>query len=268
MPQRLLVLVLLVVLALGGVGVGTASLIVQADQARRIAALEATTGTADADGADGVDGTAGANGRDGVDGTDGRDGARGERGPQGPSGATGATGAKGPMGATGATGATGPTGPTGPAGAAGQNSVRHIDSWAWGELGPSQFISGAPAVNQGAPSSLNIVRTTQLVTIAGDGTLAFTVQRAGVYLVSYSLVTQEATSRIDFGMVRNPDSEPGYIPASRASINPEEVQASASFYAEFAAGEVVQLKAIATSPSWLGSFPAVSFQAIDVEGLD
>jgi hypothetical protein len=129
--------VLLMVVALGCVGLGCTSGTSEPSAAEQVAGPKGDPGPQGPQGLQGDPGLKGDKGdigevgSQGVQGPQGADGSQGPQGLQGLTGLTGATGSQGPMGPAGATGPagaagpkgdigdTGPVGPTGPTGAAG-----------------------------------------------------------------------------------------------------------------------------------------------------
>lgn len=117
-------------------------------------------------------------------------GADGAAGAAGATGATGPTGAAGPAGAAGADGATGPTGATGATGATGPTGAAPPFNGLYATNVPSQ----SPASDGTALTfdTNQLEEGTAVTHTASSGD--FTINEAGVYLISYSVIGTNTTA--------------------------------------------------------------------------
>lgn len=172
------------------------------------------TGATGATGSTGATGAAGSTGTTGAMGLTGAAGATGTTGAMGTTGATGATGDTGPAGgATGNTGATGATGNTGPEGGATGNTGPTGVTGRTGTTGNTGATGATGATGTIAANYayiFNIRAQTVLVgspvTFDSNGILSngithplgspsITILNAGIYLVSYSVITTELANQ-------------------------------------------------------------------------
>ena len=207
-----------------------------------------------ATGATGPTGPAGINGATGATGPTGATGATGPTGPAGPAGDAGATGASGPAGATGPTGATGATGETGPAGPAGT-------AGATGPTGAAPPLNALYATNDPSQSPASngdaltfdtnqVLEGTAISHTAGSGD--FTLNDAGIYKITYSVVgtNTTATGTASVQLNSNGTPVPGSLTSGKITATSDTTTLAASALVNASASDVITLTMIGTGYSF------------------